>query len=358
MARTEKCIYCGISLDPTKGDGDHIIPVQLGEFRNDVRFRRICPPCNNKIGRSEQQLLQCGPESFLRDIVNPKIPAKRQRGRSQVKTAMGAPTPESTIDLGDHRELVRRTKDKPTNVMPVDQMVIHDDKNREHFFKLFHGMRPEQLKKQVEKAGITKMEKQWLHCDENRFNEFRSLIQKVWPRAEIQQYLPITERGVHQVNGRIKLTVTDHYFRSLAKIGFHYYLARSRRGCRGDENCFAPIRDFIMNGGDSKRFFHESAITFVMPFGKLRSGGVKTPQKWCHWLAADETGKVVVVYIQLFVGRGCVPQPHNITLATIDSHILVPSFTWGHVYLYDDPPGPDRFAGCVEEVQIARVHQP
>lgn len=107
MARLEKCIYCGTSFDSTRGEGDHIFPVQLGEFRNDIRFRRICTSCNNRIGKSEQQFLLCGPESFFRGLVNPKVPKRRQRGRSQGKAAMGVPGPLSTIDHGDHRELVR-----------------------------------------------------------------------------------------------------------------------------------------------------------------------------------------------------------------------------------------------------------
>ena len=106
----DNCIYCGIQFDSSKGQGDHVIPVQLGEFRNDKRFRRICPKCNNKIGRSEQQFLACGPASFFRKIVKPNIPPKRQRGQSSI-AALGVPSPKSTIDHGDHRELVRRSED-------------------------------------------------------------------------------------------------------------------------------------------------------------------------------------------------------------------------------------------------------
>ncbi len=350
MTRTMKCIYCGISFDPTKGEGDHILPVQLGEFRNDIRFRRICSSCNNKIGRSEQQFLLCGPESFFRDLVKPKIPKKRQRGRSQVKAAMGVPSPQSTIDHGDHRELVKRTKDNPTNVFAVDQIVIHYDQDKEFFIELFTGMRPEDLKDRVEKLGISKIKKTWIHCDEERWSEFQQLT-KAWAKTEIQS-LPKTEAGIIHVNGRITFKVTDHYFRSLAKIAFHYYLVHSRRGFRGDEQYFGPIRDFIMNGGNDKTFFNQSGPKFVMPFGEIPSGGVITPKQWCHIIAADETNKLAVVYIQLFVGRGCVPKSHYIKLADINSNIFVSSSTWGHVYLYDESPKSGRYAGQVEQAQI------
>ena len=354
MNRTVKCIYCGISFDPTKGEGDHILPVQLGEFKNDIRFRRICTSCNNKIGRSEQQFLSCGPESFFRDLVKPKIPKKRQRGRSQVKASMGVPSPRSTIDHGDHRELVKRSKNNPKNVFPVDQIVVHDYKGDEYFIKLFTRMRPEQLKDRIEKLGISKIHKTWLHCDTERWSEFKQLMKNAWPKSEMHS-LPEREAGVTQISGCITFKATDHYFRSLAKIAFHYYLIHSRRRFRGDEDCFGPIRDFIMNGGNDKAFFKQSGPTFVMPFGEIPSGGVITPKQWCHIIAADDTDKVALVYLQLFVGPGCVPQSHYIKLADINSIIIVSRSTWGHVYLYDESPRSDRYAGQVEQAQITRI---
>lgn len=351
MTRTEKCIYCGISFNPTKGEGDHIFPVQLGEFRNDIRFRRICTSCNYKIGRSEQQFLLCGPESFLRDLVKPKIPKKRQRGRSQVKAAMGAPSPQSTIDHGDHRELVNRSKDNPTNVFPVDQIVIHDDQGKEYFIELFTGMRPEQLKSRIEKCGISKTDKVWLHCDEKHRSEFKQLLEKVWTKSEIQS-LPGSEAGIMHVKGRITFKTNDHYFRAVAKIAFHYYLVHSRRGFRGNEQCFDPIRNFIMNGSDSEAFFNQPGPKFVTKFGKIPSCGVMVPNRWCHIIAADETNKAAIVYLQLFAGW--IPY-HYIKLADIDSNIIVPNSTWGHVYLYDESPSSDRYAGQVEQAQITRI---
>lgn len=305
---------------------------------------------------SEQQLLQCGPESFFRALVKPTVPAKRRRGRSQAMSAAGAPAPERTVNLGDHHELVTTAPDNAHDVFPVDQLVIHDEKEQEHFIRLFPGMRPEQLKERVEKAGIKKIPKAWAHFDDGRSDEYKRLFEAVWPKANLEDLAP-TEPGERQLPGRIKLTVTDHYFRALAKIGFHHYLAHSRRGFRGDEDCFASIRAFIMNGGHKDHFFQQSGRTFAMPFGHLASGGGLTPSQWCHVLAADESGNQVVVYVQMFVGPGCVPSPYYITLARIDSSLVIPSFVWAHVYLYDDPQQSGRYAGGVVDAQIARLHR-
>jgi len=353
MIRTDKCIYCGTSFDPAKGEGDHILPVQLGEFKNDIRFRRICTLCNNKIGRSEQQFLTCGPERFFRDLVKPKIPKERQRGRSQVKGAIGAPSPQSTNDCGDHRELVKRRQDDPTTVFPVDQIVIHDDQDQEYFIELFSGMHPKQLQDRIKKSGIRKIDKTWFHWDAQRDSEFQQLLKKTWPKSELQS-LPGREAGIRQVKGRITFKVTDHYFRTIAKIAFHYYLVHSNRGFRGDEQCFGPIRDFIMNGGDDQPFFKQPGPKFVTEFGKMSSGYVVTPDRWCHIIAGDETNKVAVAYIQLFVGPGCVPYAHHIKLGDINRTILLPRSTWAHVYLYDKLPSSGRYAGRVEQARIQR----
>src|SRR5215207_2001912 len=98
MPTMTTCIYCPKLFDPARGEGDHILPVQLGEFRNDVRFRGACPKCNNDIGADEQQLLMCGPEAVFRAVVKPAVPASRFRGSPSLSGgAMGAPAPRFTI---------------------------------------------------------------------------------------------------------------------------------------------------------------------------------------------------------------------------------------------------------------------
>lgn len=348
------CIYCRVQFDSSKGQGDHVLSVQLGEFRNDERFRKICPDCNSKIGRSEQQFLACGPEAFFRRLVNPKVPKKRQRGKSQIKAAMGVPGPESTIDHGDHRELVERSDDNPTNVYPIDHIVIHDDQENEFFVKLFSGMKKEHVEEQIRKVGVTNIRKVWFHFDETKGDEFEKILKEVFP-SFAKHKLPFTEAGITPIDGRITFKVNDHYFRTIAKIAFHYYLIYSRRGYQGDETIFNPIRDFIMNGGDHESFFGQKGPKFAMPFGDLPSGGVITPDVWCHILSAYEEEECIIAYVQLFVGQGCIPQSYHIKLADIDNNIVVPEAVWAHVYLYDKTSSSDRYAGEVKEADLTRL---
>lgn len=347
----DKCIYCGLQFDSSKGEGDHVLSVQLGEFRNDQRFRGICADCNNRIGHSEQQFLACGPEAFFRKLVNPKVPPKRRRGKSQIKGAMGVPSPESVIDRGDHRELVRRSDDNPTNVYPVNHIVIHDDHENEYFVRLFSGMKKRHVEKEIDKLGITNIREVWFHFDETEGDEFEKILKEVFP-GFTKHRLPFTEVGVTPIDGRITFRVNDHYFRTIAKIAFHYYLIYSHRGYQGDETIFDSIRDFIMNGGNHEPFFGQKGPQFAMPFGDLPSGGVITPDRWCHILSAYEEEKCIIAYVQLFVGRGCIPQSHHIKLADIDNNIVVPKAVWGHVYVYDKTSSSDCYAGEVKEADL------
>jgi hypothetical protein len=79
MTETANCIYCGKTFDPSKGQGDHVIPAAWGEFRNDIRFRGLCQKCNQKIGKTEQHMLQCGPERIFREMVVPLFSLERQK---------------------------------------------------------------------------------------------------------------------------------------------------------------------------------------------------------------------------------------------------------------------------------------
>ena len=140
------CIYCAKPFNSAKGQGDHIIPVQLGAFRGDVRFPGACAACNAKAGASEQQLPRAGPENFFRAIVKPAVPRKRQRSaKSKFGRAMGAAAPKFTVDHGDHSSLVDPLPDDPRSGFPVDQLVLRDDTGREEQFRLFPGTTADRL---------------------------------------------------------------------------------------------------------------------------------------------------------------------------------------------------------------------
>lgn len=351
----EKCIYCANSFDPAKGEGDHVIPAALGEFRNDTRFRGCCSDCNNRIGRSEEVLLRCGPEAFFRRVVNPAIPASRRRGRASILGARGNPAPLFTAKIGGIHALVRPSETNPLRASGVDQLVVRDSGGVDHRFRLFPNMNADAFRRKIlEKiAPSTISTILLLYYSEGACGAYTDLVRAMFPISESTR-LPDLPAGEHPVKGRVSMIVDEHYWRSIAKIAFHYYLTHTHRAVRGDEPGFRQIRNFIMNGGDRRSFFRASRGRFELPFDGHSGCGAASPAQWCHVLGADEQEQEVVAYVRLFAGPGCMPPAYHIALGRLDSRIVGPlSFVHGDVYLYDEQQNATGKAGQVMAATVA-----
>ncbi|NUQ47493.1 MAG: hypothetical protein HUU22_15845 [Phycisphaerae bacterium] len=119
-----KCIYCAQAIDSARGQGDHIIPVQFGDFHNARRFRGACSACNNHVGRFEEQLMRCGPEALLLREFTPTLPRRRDRGKRSLSGAHGAPPPRSIAYLQDTQIPVQISLSVPGVVEPYDSLVV------------------------------------------------------------------------------------------------------------------------------------------------------------------------------------------------------------------------------------------
>lgn len=341
-----RCIYCGVQVDPQKGEGDHVIPRAFGEFRGAANFMRICVSCNNSIGHSEQELLQCSPESFLLRVVQPNRGGRGERG--WVGAVRGTPTPRMYTEFGGFQLRARPHTDDPRNASPIDLLIIRDDRGKEHELELAPGITEAGLRAKVERLGIGELRSGYLSCDEAHWSHYSGLVARIWPKAAIKEDVPI-EAGVHRRQCRIRYTFTDRYFRSLAKMAFHYYLLGNLRGLAGHEPEFAPLRRFILEGGDPAPFFlrddAELAIVFPGPGGSQRW----TPPAWCHVLSANEAEPQITVCLILFAGPTMLPRPHYVTLGRHRNPLLLPGAVKLHIFQYGDV-GSRRFAGWVDAV--------
>jgi hypothetical protein len=355
--RLDNCIYCGKPFCPLKGQGDHVLPSRVfGEFRGDRPFRGVCTSCNNDLGRFEQQVAQASPLGFYRWVVKPNLGRRKHRGDVRQRGALGAPAPRFTATFGSTTVLAFPSSDNPLDLDPVDQVVIVDTGGKEHQIRLFPGMSAQRLRCEIEQLGVGDLKEAWFQCDPSVTDQYKALVAQVYPATKIAEEGQI-QPGDYRVPTRIDFQVTDAYFQAIAKIAFHYYLVRNRRGFRGSEPVFAELRDFIRNGGDARRFFRTSGRKFEVPFGRTSTGGIVTPKGWCHLFAADETEGMVVVYLQLFVGPQSLPPPTYVTLGEIDSRIVLPTGVWGHVFEYDSTPR-GRYAGRVVEASFTPVQRP
>ena len=331
MAREVPCIYCPATVDPTRGQGDHVIPRALGEFREDARFRRICPACNNSLSPCEQELLRCGPERLYRQLVLGARRAVRRRGGSWAAGAGGMPPPQLFIDYEGMALPVLHRTDMDA-VEPYDQVTLYDEDHEPHVIRLFPEMSPESVRSTFEELHIKEVSKTTMHCEERYIDTYKGLLSEAFS-SDIQFVEHSTmEAGLHpRVPARFECRYTVRYFRALAKIAFHYYLTHNRRGLHGDENCFAPIRAFIRHGvGDKDRFFTEARA-----FGDHPSMAGMAPSRWGHILAAREHKSSIIGYIRLFYGPRARAIDYHVVLGELQLSLQSDS-SWQHTYLYDE----------------------
>ncbi len=339
------CIYCPTLVDPSKGAGDHVIPAALGEFRDDRHFMRICPKCNRTIGRCEEQMLRCGPEWLFRQVVVPKTARGRGRRKASVGS-QGVPPPRALVHTEDGKLAGRPTQDV-RSIELIDQLVIHTEDGQQIPLQLHPDMTAQALLRKVKSLGVAKIEKTRLSCSEDRLPAYRRVAQEAWPQSTWEALLTIPA-GRHEVTTEYQFRVTDHYFRAIATIAFHYYLTRSQRA-RGDEESFAPIRQFIMEGGKIDRFVSQDT-SFFIPM--LSRGYV--PCRWHHIVAADETTGNVLGYVCLFIGPQAKGMHYQVKIGNLNSRLVMPSTCWAHGYDYDDVCEHGRTVGSVSRIDMTR----
>lgn len=345
------CIYCGRFFSPSKGEGDHVLPSALfGEFVGDRRFRGLCTSCNNRLGCYEQVLGQSSQFGFYRQLAKPNLGRKSKRGVSIQRGAHGSPAPKFVMKRGENSILVRPSPGEPLNASPANQLVVHDSNGDEHHVELFPNMRAEQLRNELRKRGLEKARPFSAECDAQMYDDVVRLVSetyangRVFDREELQP-------GTYRLPGRIEFRFSVAYWQAIAKIAFHYYLVHNRRGFTGREPFFAPLRRFILYGGDPGPHFAQTKIFFADPFGPDGPNTVRCPSHWCHLLAANENSEMTVVYLRLYVGPGAIPRPIYVTLGKSGSRILLPFGAFGHIYQIE-PERDDRFAGTISRARL------
>lgn len=346
MPANLQCIYCS-SIVIGRGQGDHIIPRAFGEFRNDTRFRRICRKCNNLIGRCEEVLIRCSPEAICLELALPGDGCIGRRGRSYTTGAHGLPPPEVEVHIPEGKRRVERIGGGYAKAL--DQLVLYDKDGEAHPIRLDPKMQPDTLRRTVMARGIGEHTRMEVEVDENNVAIYDVLLRKAFPGIRLD-WGSTTPAGEHTVQARITCRYDQRYFRAIAKMAFHYYLVFSRRS-KGDEPAFRAIRNFIIDGGDQSLFFVSHGR-----FGLPPCPPGYAPANWRHFLAAGESEKVVMAYVNLFSGprrpRG---SEHHILLGRLATPLIVPRASWAHEYVYDSVPAHNGTVGEVHEVSLSRI---
>lgn len=345
------CVYCG---DPVKGggEGDHVVPDRFGRFERQLLFKRICRGCNSKIGAFEEQLVRCGPEATLLSEVNPKFTRRASDNRRLSAGAKGMPAPEFFVQHADHRQRAFMTSDG--QLIKHDQIVVVDRQGGERSIRLDPriteiGLRQSLNRAEVDLANVLRV---YVSANSDSYLHYIDLICKFFPGCSVI-HGPTQEPGIHAVKVEIKHVIGMPYWQSYAKIAFHYFLLNTRRGYRGDEVEFAPIRDFIMCGGDEGRFFVPPQM-FNDPESFVGDCYGVSPARWMHRLMMSEEEGAITVGVQLFLGPRRVPKIVHLQIAKLPTPLFVPGARTAHLYVYDRQLEEHRCDGYVERSYLMR----
>jgi hypothetical protein len=331
------CIYCG-SADTTE---EHPLPRCLGQFKGYVTLpESVCSRCNGICGQLDEQLCRCGSEAFFRkylgvsgrashDDVNPFYRGSSRGGRLEM---LG-----TSHETGEERELEIVAPNEVRELRCV-KLVAPDDSV--HTIAITDGMAQADFRAKVKALGITVFKHANISAAPEEIPWIESLFEGFkWERGPewVQPQGPVVYGP-----STIKFTVTDRYFRAIAKIGFHYFLTKFPR-FHGDEPWFAGIRHFIIGGsieeiGQFVTWGHEQ---FVAP---LREGS--RLRVWGHFLAAESDYHSFRAKVQLFVGPQSRSLVYLVQLGQNPSRIVA-SESYADFFVYYAPEDRSEFDGEV-----------
>jgi hypothetical protein len=172
------------------------------------------------------------------------------------------------------------------------------------------NMTPEEFRQRFEALGIKRFKEGSIFAAPEEIPWVETLLEKLkfekkteWShRSEPAKYGPFT----------IQFTVTNRYFRGIAKIGFHYFLTKMKGRFRGDEACFADIRHFIANESTIDECGRFVTYTLDQLAWQLRTG--QRLKNWGHILCVEIDYLNFRAKVQLFAGPELHPVVYTVQL--------------------------------------------
>jgi hypothetical protein len=341
------CIYCGAS-DVTV---EHPLPRALGNFKGYVPLEdKLCSRCNVICGQLDEQLCRCGSEAFFRKFlgvtgrsghedVNPFYRGSSRGGRLEMTG--------TNHDTGQEKELELTG---PNSVRELRCAKLITEDGSIFTITITDGMTKEEFQKRVIATGVKLFKHVELSAAPEEIPWVESLFEGFTMKGKAEWVQPAGPiiYGPHT----IKFTVTDRYFRAIAKIGFHYFLTKFRR-FRGDEPCFADIRNFIIKDcslDEVPRFVTYSREPFVY---QLRAGDRLSA--WGHLISTESNYTDFRAKVQLFVGPETRPLVYTVQLGKNPSPIHY-SEAYGDFFAYYPADERHEYDGEISELgAVVRV---
>jgi len=302
------CIYPGLHSEDFSPE--HYLPIALGRFEGmELLENRICTACNNELGRRvETQFLRAGPTGFFRWLIGirgrdglPPSPFHRGAAGADPMYLVGR-APAWPFDL------LWEAEPGTENVCPLRQIVFHHPLLGYRPIGILERFRerPDAFRAHLQEEGLQNATPVHVFAAEDEVHWMSSLLQGLghqspqeWTRLDAQE---------QRIDLVVTVTVTEAYFRAVAKIAFHYLL-KVYPELTGLEREFNGIKEFIWNGGQTDRFVIQRRDQFIANF---RVG--YRPTNWMHILATERSRGWTKVYAQFFAGPHSLPLPYEIKI--------------------------------------------
>ena len=141
------------------------------------------------------------------------------------------------------------------------------------------------------------------------------LIKAAWPESILGDSGAVasTYQGANTT-----VVLTDRYFRAIAKIGFHYFLAQFPE-YSGHEPMFSAIRSFILEDGSGVHRANDFVGRRQHPLlGEMLDPRMR-PEGWqAHVLCAETTQAHAIAHVQMFVSEDWQAPAYTVFLALGD----------------------------------------
>lgn len=308
------CIYC----PATNFTPEHHVPRALGNFKGYLTLNdRVCEKCNGICGKLDEQLSRSGLEAFFRKQLGIEGRKKHKKANPFYRGSAGGGRLEmmGISHLTGDNVLLELVGDNEARELRCVRLTSEDDKV--YVITIPDGMTPDQFKAKFDSLGISRFKTADISAGEEEIEWVESLFQKIKFENRTDWALP-AKGPITYGPIRIRFVVNSRYFRCIAKIGFHYFLTRIPR-FRGDEDCFADLRRFIIEDcklEDCKRFVTFTPNEFI-PL--LRAA--MHPDEWGHFVGVETDYLSLRAKIQLFVGPRSPLPVYTVQLGTNPSRV-------------------------------------
>ncbi len=337
----ETCIYCGAA----DTNLEHHLPRCLGNFKGYVPLTdRVCTLHNAICGQLDEQLCRCGSEAFFRKFLGISGRPEHDEVNSFYRGSSRGGALEmfgTSHETGEEKELELVG---PNAVRELRCVKLTTEDGSAYTIRITDGMTPAEFRRRVTALGI----KFFKHANISAAPEEIPWVESLFEGFKIEGKTEWAQPSRPIMYGpfSIKFTVTDRYFRAIAKIGFHYFLTKFPR-LRGDEPCFSEIRDFITNDcplEEIGRLVTESReqLIYQLRFGdRLRV--------WGHLIVVESGHTGFRAKVQLFVGPQSASRVYTVQLGRNPSLIHY-SEAYGDFFAYYPPNERGEFEGEVSEL--------